>query len=249
MKSSNPVLQNNAFRAVGIETVQSEKMTIKGTAIKGVILLMLALVSALWTWQKFFISKNPQAIIPYMVIGSIGGLVCAMITIFKKEWSPITAPIYAILEGFAIGGISAFFEAQYPGIAIQASSLTFGTFLVMFILYSSNIIPVTEKLKMGITAAVGGIAIIYFISFIMSFFGASLSFINGSGPIGIGFSLLVVGIAAFSLLLDFDIIKQGELQGAPKYMEWYGAFGVMVTLIWLYLEILRLLAKLRDRKN
>ncbi len=160
MKSSNPVLQANIFNAIGIQKVESEKMTVKGTALKGLILLMLALVSALWTWQKFFISKNPQAIIPYMTIGSIGGLVLAIVTTFKKEWSSITAPIYAILEGFAIGGISAFFEAQYPGIAIQASSLTFGTFLVMFVLYSSNIIPVTEKLKMGITAAIGGIGLL-----------------------------------------------------------------------------------------
>ncbi|MCP3659972.1 MAG: Bax inhibitor-1/YccA family protein [Bacteroidetes bacterium] len=249
MKSSNPILRSNAFSAQSIGSTHSEKMTVKGTALKGLLLLMLALVSALWTWQKFFISKNPQDIISFMFLGSIGGFIFAIITTFKKEWSPITAPIYAILEGFAIGGISAFFEAQYPGIAIQASSLTFGTFTIMFGLYSSGIIPVTEKLKIGITAAIGGIALIYFVSFIMGLFGSPIGFINNSGPIGIGFSLLVVGVAAFSLLLDFDLIKQAEKQGAPKYMEWYGAFGVMVTLVWLYLEILRLLSKLRDRKN
>ncbi len=248
-RSSNPVLQNNSFRVVGVETAYSGTMTIKGTAIKGLFLLSLVVFSALWTWRQFFTSHSITAIYPYIMIGFIGGFICALVTTFKKEWAGYTAPLYALLEGLAIGGISAFFEMRYPGIAIQASSLTFATFAVMFGLYSSGAIRVTDKMRMGITAAVGGIALIYFISMILSFFGSSMNFLLGSGPVGILFSLFVVGIAAFSLLLDFDVIEQGVRAGAPKYMEWYGAFGVMVTLIWLYMEILRLLSKLRGNRR
>ena len=181
-------------------------------------------------------------------IGVFGGFIVAMVTIFKKEWSPVTAPIYALLEGLVLGGLSAFLDLRYPGIAMQAVGLTFGTLFVLLLAYRSGLIPVTQKLRMGIIAATGGIALLYLMEMLLGIFGIHFAAINGSGFIGIGFSLFVVAIAALNLVLDFDFIERGVQAGAPKYMEWYGAFGIIVTLVWLYLEILRLLSKL-NRSN
>jgi uncharacterized YccA/Bax inhibitor family protein len=184
---------------------------------------------------------------PLMLAGVIGGFLCAMVTVFKKEWSAVTAPLYALLEGLALGGISAVVDLRYPGIAIQAVGLTFGTLFVLLLVYSSGVIKVTNKFRIGIVAATGGIALFYLVQMLLGFFGVHFAAINGSGAIGIGFSLIVVAVAALNLVLDFDFIERGVECGAPKYMEWYGAFGIMVTLVWLYLEILRLLAKLSRR--
>lgn len=181
-----------------------------------------------------------------MLIGGIGGFIMALVTIFKKEHSPVTAPIYALLEGLFLGGVSAYFEAQLAGIVFQAVLLTMGTLLSLLFIYKSGLINVTENFKLGVAAATGGIALVYLISFGMSLFGSTMPYIHESGLIGIGFSLFVVVIAALNLVMDFDFIEQGAEQKAPKYMEWYAAFGLMVTLIWLYIEFLRLLAKLRD---
>jgi uncharacterized YccA/Bax inhibitor family protein len=170
-----------------------------------------------------------------------------MVTTFKKQWSPVTAPIYALLEGLVLGGLSAMLELRYPGIAIQAVSLTFGTLFVLLIAYRSGWIQVTQKFRLGIIAATGGIFVFYMLEMILGFFGVQFMSVNGNGIIGIGFSLIVVAIAALNLVLDFDFIEQGVQYGAPRYMEWYGAFGIMVTLVWLYLEILRLLSKMRSR--
>jgi uncharacterized YccA/Bax inhibitor family protein len=196
----------------------------------------------------FYNSGNPDAVMPWMIGGAIGGFIVALITVFKKTWSPITAPIYALLEGLFIGGISSIFEAKYPGIVIQAVGLTFGTLFGLLVAYKTGFIKATENFKLGVVAATGGIALIYFVSFILGFFGVGVPFIHESGLMGIGFSLFVVVIAALNLVLDFDFIEHGAEHGAPKYMEWYAAFGLMVTLVWLYIEILRLLAKLRDRR-
>jgi uncharacterized YccA/Bax inhibitor family protein len=182
-----------------------------------------------------------------MLGGLVGGFICAMVTVFKKEWSPVTAPIYALLEGLVLGGLSAVVDLRYPGIAMQAVALTFGTLFVLLLAYRSGMIKVTQKFRLGIIAATGGIMVFYLLEMALGFFGIHFIAVNGSGPIGIGFSLLVVGIAALNLVLDFDFIEQGVQYGAPKYMEWYGAFGIMVTLVWLYLEILRLLSKMRSR--
>ena len=160
----------------------------------------------------------------------------------------MTAPIYAALEGLALGGISAVFESRYPGIVSQAVFLTFGTLAALLIAYRSGWIKATENFKLGVVAATGGIFFVYLISFVLSFFGVSIPLIHGSGVFGILFSLFVVVIAALNLVLDFDFIEQGAEQGAPKYMEWFAAFGLMVTLIWLYLEVLRLLSKLQQRR-
>jgi uncharacterized YccA/Bax inhibitor family protein len=182
---------------------------------------------------------------PLLWTGVIGGLIFCLITSFKSEWAPITAPIYALLEGLVIGGLSAFFEMAYPGIVVQAAGLTFGTLFVMLMAYKSGLIQATEKFKLGVIAATGGIALLYLVSLVMSMFGKPIGFIHEGGTFGILFSGFVVVIAALNLVLDFDFIRQGSEQGAPKYMEWYGAFALIVTLVWLYLEILRLLAKLR----
>ena len=195
----------------------------------------------------FLQSSEPAAVNGLMMLGLLGGFIIAMVTVFKRQWAGLTAPAYALLQGLALGGISAMFELQYPGIVIQAVGLTFGTLAVLLLAYKTGLIKPTENFRLMIVAATGGIALLYLVSFVMGFFGSSVGFIHSNGLFGIGFSLFVVAIAALNLVLDFDFIEAGAEQGAPKYMEWYGAFSLMVTLVWLYLEILRLLAKLRSR--
>jgi uncharacterized YccA/Bax inhibitor family protein len=254
-KSSNPVFGKNIFNR-SVAGTDSGVMTVEGTMNKTGIMLLIVLFAAAFTWRKFFGSYNPEfpaegasAITGWMLAGGIGGFITALITTFSPRRAAFTAPIYAVFEGLFLGGISAFFEAQFPGLVIRAVSLTFGVFLIMLLLYRSGKIRATGKFRMGIIAATGGIALVYFISFIAGLFGANLNFLFGSGTFGIGFSLIVVGIAALNLILDFDMIEQGSYAGAPQYMEWYGAFGLMVTLIWLYIEILRLLAKFASNRD
>ena len=191
---------------------------------------------------------NVDAMSLWMMVGLIGGMIVAFVTIFKKTWAPVTAPLYAVLEGFALGGISAILEATYEGIVIQAVALTFGTAGCLLIAYKSGVIKATENFRLGVVAATGGVMLIYLATYILGFFGIAIPYIHENGLIGIGFSLVVVVIAALNLVLDFDFIEKGAEHGAPKYMEWYAAFGLMVTLIWLYIEILRLLSKLNSRK-
>jgi uncharacterized YccA/Bax inhibitor family protein len=186
-------------------------------------------------------------VVALLALGAIGGFITAMVTIFKKTWSPVTAPLYALLEGLVLGAISALLEKVYPGIAIQAVGLTFGVLFCLLFAYSSRMIRVTAKFRLGVVAATGAIAVTYLVDMVLHFFGIQIPFIHQSGFWGIAFSVVVVIIASLNLVLDFDFIESGTQSGAPKYMEWYGAFGLMVTLIWLYLEILRLLSKLRDR--
>jgi uncharacterized YccA/Bax inhibitor family protein len=243
MRTSNPALSADAFRAQGIS--YGDTMTMPGTVNKTGILLLCAIATSAWTWNRFHTA--PESVGPLVLGGAIGGFIVALVTIFKKEWSPFTAPIYALLEGLVLGAVSAMFEARYHGIALQAVGLTFGTLIALLIAYSSGVIRVTDKFRMGVVAATGGIALFYFAEFILGFFGIHFTTINGAGPIGIGFSVIVVIVASLNLVLDFDLIESAAHSGAPKYMEWYGAFAVMVTLIWLYFEMLRLLAKLRSR--
>jgi uncharacterized YccA/Bax inhibitor family protein len=182
------------------------------------------------------------------MVGAFGGFIAAMVTVFKKEWSPVTAPIYALLEGLFLGAFSATMELRFPGIAIEAVALTFGTCLCMLAAYRAGLIRATQRFTLGVVAATGGIALVYFASIILGMFNMQVPGIFGSGPIGIIFSLVVCGMAALNLILDFSFIEEGAQRGAPKYMEWYSAFGLMVTLIWLYLEIVRLLGKLNSRR-
>ena len=236
-------------------------MTLQGAVNKTVVLLFLLVASASWVWSKVTQPVAPfmeglegaspavsQTFAPLMMTGLILGFIMGLVTVFKKSWAPVTAPMYALCEGLFIGGISAIFELSYPGIVIQAVALTFGTLFCLLTAYKSGMIKATENFKLGIVAATGAICMIYLVSFIMSFFGASIPLIHSSGPFGIVFSLVVVTIAALNLVLDFDFIEHGAQMNLPKYMEWYAAFGLIVTLVWLYIEILRLLAKLRDRR-
>ncbi len=246
MRTANPALGDNTFTGFG-SIPREERMTIQGTANKTMVLLLCVLITAAWTWSIFYRTMTTEAVLPLLGLGAIGGFIIALVTIFKQTWAPVTAPIYALLEGLVIGGVSAFAEAQFPGIVIQAVGLTFGTCLALLLAYKTGLIRATENFKLGVVAATGGIALFYLATIILGFFGVRLSFLYQGGPIGIAFSLFVCVIAALNLVLDFDFIEQGAAAGAPRFMEWYGAFGLMVTLIWLYLEILRLLMKLRSR--
>jgi len=246
MRTANPALGDDTFTGFG-RVAREEQMSIQGTVNKAVLLLMCVFLTAAWTWNIFYRTMSPQAVVPLLAIGAIGGLIVALVTVFKQSWAPVTAPIYALLEGLVIGGVSAVAEAQLPGIVIQAVGLTFGTCLALLLAYKSGMVRASENFKLGVVAATGGIALFYLLSLILGLFGLRISFLYQSGPLGIAFSLFVVVIAALNLVLDFDFIEQGATAGAPRYMEWYAAFGLMVTLIWLYLEILRLLMKLRSR--
>src|SRR5579864_2542102 len=241
MRTANPAFSDTTFPRYSTRTGFDQTMTIDGTINRTGILLLCVLATAVWTWYQFFASRDPAVVGPYILIGALGGFVMAMVTIFKKEWSGVTAPIYALLEGLLLGGLSATLEVRYPGIAIQAVALTFGVCLCMLLAYRSGLIRATQKFTLGIVAATGAIALVYLVSMVIGFFGVRIPYIFGNGPIGILFSVAVVVVAALNLILDFNFIEQGAMQGAPKYMEWYAAFGLMVTLIWLYIEILRLL--------
>jgi uncharacterized YccA/Bax inhibitor family protein len=246
MRTSNPVLNANTFAQYDDAAyLPSNAMTVSGTANKTLMLLGLVMAGAFLNWSLF--TQQSPAVMPLMIGGAIGGAIVALITVFKPVWSPFTAPVYALLEGLLLGGLSGVLNAQYPGIAFQAVCLTFGTLFSLMLAYQSGWVRATAKVRAGIIAATGAIALLYLAMLVMSFFNMKIPFITGNGPLSIGFSVIVVIIAAANLILDFDFIEQGAAQGAPKYMEWYGAFGLLVTLVWLYIEILRLLSKLRSR--
>jgi uncharacterized YccA/Bax inhibitor family protein len=246
-RTSNPALSAKAFGGfVGVRA-ETDAMTIQGTVNKTAILLAIMIVAGLWPWKLLFTSGDPALVMPWLAIGAIGGFVVAMVTIFKKSWAPALAPIYAGLEGLALGSVSALYQLHRPGIVLQAVALTIGTLAVMLAAYKTRAIKATENFKLGVIAATGAIALVYLLSFVLGMFGLNLG-IFSNGLLGIGISLLVVFVAALNLVLDFDFVEQGTAQGAPKYMEWYGAFGLLVTLVWLYLEILRLLSKLNSRR-
>ncbi|MBL8255417.1 MAG: Bax inhibitor-1/YccA family protein [Pseudoxanthomonas mexicana] len=252
MRSGNPALKESTFLDLGSGAVvarDGEAMTLNGTINKTGILLLLTVLTAAFSWNQ---ALGPDGLpapgfAVYMWGGAIGGLVLALITVFKKTWSPVTAPLYALVEGFFLGAISAVYNAQFGGIVMQAVMLTFGILFALLFAYRSGLIKATENFKLGVVAATGGIALVYLATIALGFFGIKIPLIHESGLIGIAFSLFVVVIASLNLVLDFDFIETGVEQGAPKYMEWYGAFGLMVTLVWLYLELLRLLSKLQSR--
>ncbi|MBT5855291.1 Bax inhibitor-1/YccA family protein [bacterium] len=246
MKSANPALNAKVFNSVS-SAVGSATMTLQGTVNKTLVSFLFLLMGASYTWGQYFQAESPSGVNGLVIGGAIIGFILSIVTIFKKEWSPFTTPLYATCQGLFLGGISAMFEFQYPGIVMQAVGLTFATFTGMLFLYKSKIIAPTENFKLGLSAAMMGLMVFYGITFIASFFGVSFPLFHGNGIMAIGFSLFVCGLAALNLVMDFDFIEQGAESGAPAYMEWYGAFGLMVTLVWLYMEILRLLMKLRSR--
>jgi len=242
-RSANPALKKNPFAQV-TAGLSGGVMSIEGTVNKTALSLAILIVSASWTWNLGMAGEPFMAMV---TVGLLGGFIIAMITLFKMHLAPYTVPLYAALEGLALGGISVGFEMSYPGIASQAVFLTFGTLGALLLAYRTGLVRATEKFKLGVFAATGGIAVIYLLNFVVGLFGASIPLIHSSGSFGVLFSLAVVVIAALNLVLDFDFIEQGAAYGAPRYMEWYGAFSLLLTLVWLYMEILHLLAKLQSR--
>jgi uncharacterized YccA/Bax inhibitor family protein len=251
--SSNPAFSQDMFagydQVYGAPKTRSTVTTVQGTVGKTFLLLAILSFTALWSWNSVASGTFPMAVLP---ISMIGGFIVAMITIFKPTVAPVTAPIYAAVEGLFLGALSQLVEMKYglkyPGIALQAVGLTCGTLFMMLFVYQTGLVRVTEKLKAGIITATGALALFYLVTWVLMLFHVQMPLVFSATPMGIGFSLLVIGLAAFNLLLDFDFIEKAAYAGAPKYMEWYGAFGLMVTLIWLYIEILRLLSKLADRR-
>jgi uncharacterized YccA/Bax inhibitor family protein len=243
MRSTNPVLNAKTFANVK-QIEGAPVMTIEGTVNRTAFLLLILMATASWTWMEAFIGTPVEG---YLLLGVLGGLVVGLATVFAPGIAKVTAPVYAALEGLALGAISAIYEAQFRGIVIQAVALTFGVLIALLFIYRLRIIPVTEKFKLGVCAATGGIALFYLVAIGLSFFGVQIGMLHQGTPLGIGFSLFVITIAALNLILDFDFIEQGVEHGAPKQLEWYAAFGLIVTLIWLYVAILRLLSKLRSR--
>ncbi len=251
IRSGNPALKESTFLDLGSGAVVSRDggaMTLNGPVNKTGILLLLAVLTAAFAWTQIqFTEQGAVGGGLYLWGGLIGGFVLALITTFKKTWAPVTAPLYALVEGFFLGAISAIYNNMYNGIVLQAVMLTMGTLFALLFAYRTGLIKATENFKLGVVAATGGIALVYLATIVLGFFNINIPLIHESGLIGIGFSLFVIVIAALNLVLDFDFIESGVEQGAPKYMEWYGGFGLMVTLVWLYIEFLRLLSKLNSR--
>ena len=241
MRTGNPVLQPSAFR--GLPWAGAESMTLEGAVNKTLLLFVILFATGAITWNEA-LSGNPQ-VEGLIALGGIGGLVAAIATTFKKQWSPVLAPVYAALEGLVLGGISAFFNAQYPGIALEAVGATLATMAVMLVAYRTGVLRATPAFQRGVMAATGGVLIFYLVSWVASFF-LHYSLMMVGGPIGIGISLVIVGIAAFNLVLDFAVIENGVASRAPRYMEWYAGFSLMVTLVWLYIEMLRLLFRIQE---
>ena len=244
MQTSNPAFNDNLLSHFDHAGIRSTTMTVAGTAVKTFALLALLVTSAGWSYNE---SLNGSLSSGVLIGSLLGGAVLGMITIFKPTIAGWTAPVYSVLEGIFLGAVSHQFDARFPGVAIQAVALTSGTLFIMLFLYSTRVIRVTNRLATGIIAGMGAVSLIYLATIVGHLFGWNIPYIHGSGPIGIGFSVVVVGLAAFSLLLDFDYIERGAAGGMPKSMEWYGAFGLIMTLVWLYLEILRLLGKIQSR--
>ena len=245
MRTSNPLLTNSTFNTGGYTVAGAATMTLKGTANATLMLVLMMMSAATFTWK--LATQNPSSAGGWIIGGAIAGVVLCLVTSWKKEWAAFTGSLYAIAEGLFLGGLSAMYEQQFHGIVLQAVLLTGGTLIALLAAYSMRLIKATENFKLGIFAATGGIALVYLVTIVLGFFGIQVPFIHSSGTFGILFSVFVVVIAALNLVMDFDFIENGCEQGAPKYMEWYAAFGLLVTLVWLYLEILRLLSKLRSR--
>jgi uncharacterized YccA/Bax inhibitor family protein len=244
MATGNPAMSEEVYQRAGSTETSIQAMTIQGAVLKTALLLVILLATATYTWSQAA-AGSPTVTYGLLIAGALGGFITALVTIFIPRVSPFTAPVYAALEGLVLGAISAVFETMYPGIVIQAVGLSIGVLAVMLFVYGTGIIRATQRFKIGVVAATGAVCLVYLVDVVLSFFGVRLPFIHESGAVGIGFSLVVVVIAALNLILDFDFIEQGVKLQAPKYMEWYGGFSLLVTLVWMYLEILRLLAKLK----
>jgi len=251
-KSGNPTLTQKMFdKSMHLEANMQGTMSVRGAINKFGFLMVMIIAGAAYNWHMFEQGQT-STMNALMITGIIGGLITAIAISFKPNWAGYLAPLYGLLEGLFIGGISAIFNAafaeKYPGLVMQAVGLTFGVAISMFLLYNFRVIKATEKLKSVIIMATVGIGVFYLLTMLLRLFGVNVSFMYDSSLLSIGISIFIVAIAALNLILDFDMIEQGAERGAPKFMEWYGAFGLMVTLVWLYLEILRLLSKLASDK-
>ena len=246
MRTSNPAMRDAIFTRERA-AVNEAPMTLEGTATKSLVLIGLVIFSAAFTWTQV-LGGNVGIVLPSLLVGMLGGLVVALVTVFKPRVAPYTAPLYAVLEGLALGAISALYQARFKGLPVQAVALTAMVFLAMMFLYRTGLVRATERFRTGVIAATLGIMLVYLLTMVLGLFGVRVPFIHDNAIVGIGFSLLVVGVASLNLILDFDLIESGVQARAAKYMEWYGAFGLLVTLVWLYLELLRLLAKLQSRR-
>lgn len=244
-RSGNPSLNDRVFGSQPRPAYGEERMTLQGSINKSFLLLVVLLAGAFWPWSQYLTTGDASVVGTPLLVGALGGFVLAMIISFKANLAPVLSVPYAALEGLALGSISALLERRYPGIAIQAVGLTFAVFAVMLVAYKLNIIRATERFRSVVIGATGAIALVYIVSMVLGFFHIAVPLLNSSSPLGIVVSLVIVGVAALNLILDFDFIESGAAQGAPRYMEWYAAFGLLVTMVWLYLEILRLLSKMR----
>jgi uncharacterized YccA/Bax inhibitor family protein len=257
MRTSNPTLNQSIFERAELESGHERSaMTVQGAAIKTLILVGIVAVTGAFIWSQLVTQEAVEngvrlvvshSVAGYVFAGAIVGFIVALVTTFRPQWSPVTAPLYALCEGAVLGAVSALFETIYPGIVVQAVAATIGTLVVMMTIFATGLVPVTDRFRAGVIAATGAVCLVYVASMLLGFFGVHIPYIHESGLIGVGFSVVVVIIAALNLMLDFDQIATHARYGAPKFMEWYCAFSMLVTLVWLYLEILRLLAKLRNR--
>lgn len=251
MRATNPVLSRLAEAAretLSTTSARGDVMTRGGTAGKAIILLALAIFSAAFTWAQVA-AGNTAIMMPAMLVGGLGGFIMAMVVSFKPNTAPITAPIYAVLEGLALGAISAAYNLRSAGIAQQAVMLTFAVALGVFVLYRMNVLKATAGFRRVVATATLGILLFYLVSLVLSLFNVNVGYFMSSSPIAIGINLVIAGVAAMNLVLNFDNIDEAVRMGAPKQMEWYGAFGLMVTLVWLYLELLRLLSRLQGGRR
>jgi uncharacterized YccA/Bax inhibitor family protein len=238
MVTSNPLLKREESFIGAADT----PMSLNGTVNKTGLLLLICMATAAFGWV------TPELRGGLLALPLIGGFVVSLVAVFKPATSPYLAPLYAALEGLVLGAISEIFNVKYPGIAANAVLLTFSVLGLFLFLYASRIVRVTSGMKVAVLAATGGICVVYIIDMVLGFFGHQVPFIHSSGPLGIGVSLLICGIAAFNFFLDFDAIEGFIRSGSPKYMEWYSGLALLITLVWLYLEILRLLSKLQSRR-
>jgi uncharacterized YccA/Bax inhibitor family protein len=266
-KSSNPALNDKAFdralesqagwaagtdqmggaRPPTTRTDAADAMTVNGTVWATAALLVLVVGAGVFGWNAVDVTAETVSYPGWIFPVALVAFGVAMVTCFKPNLARLTAPVYSLLQGACLGAISGIYNEAYDGIVVQAVSLTIGVFVVMLFLFATRIIKVTDKLRMGIVAATGAVLLVYVVNLVLSLFGSSVGFLHDSSLLGIGISLLIVGVAAFNLLLDFDFVERGVAAGAPRKMEWYAAFGLVVTIIWLYLELLRLLGKLQGR--
>jgi uncharacterized YccA/Bax inhibitor family protein len=244
-RTGNPGLNDKTFANLPRPLVGEERMTVQGTINKSFLMLVVLMAGALWPWSQYLSTGDAATVSTSVLIGVLGGFVLALVISFKATLAPYLSLPYAALEGVAIGGISALMERRFPGIAIQAVGLTFGVLAVLLVAYRAGLIRATQRFRAIVVGATGAIALVYIVSMVLGLFHVNVPVLNDATPLGIIVSLVIVGVAALNLVLDFDLIESGAAQGAPRYMEWYSAFGLLVTLLWLYLEMLRLLSKVR----